>query len=320
MSEKWSDAKGGRADEDETAEPLSSESSQEGAGEPVEEAEEREGSVPSDAVQIYLKQIRSSTLLTFKEEVLLAKKIEKGDHGARQKLIESNLRLVVSIGKHYLNRGLPFSDIIEEGNIGLITAVGKYDYHKGFRFSTYASWWIRQSISRAIINQGRLIRLPVHVVERVNHYLAHLADLVQELGRQPRLSEIAQKLGLTGEAIKDTQQLLKRTYSLDSPIDEGQETALGEMIEDTGSVSPALQVEGARRRSDVMKWLELLKENERRVIVLRFGLEGEDPYTLEKIGQVIGLTRERIRQIESGAFRKLRDIINQQASGIEAFL
>jgi RNA polymerase primary sigma factor/RNA polymerase nonessential primary-like sigma factor len=275
---------------------------------------------PADAVKTYLRDIRRSTLLTFKDEVMLAKKIAKGDEPARQRMIESNLRLVVSIGKRYMNRGLPFSDIIEEGNIGLIKAVEKYNHTKGFRFSTYASWWIRQSIERAIINQGKLIRLPVHVVERVNHYLAHLEDLVQELGREPKIGEISNKMKLKDDDVDRIQQLLRKTYSLDSPISANKETSLRDVIEDTSQISPINKVEGVRRREDILRWMEHLKDNERQVIILRFGLEGDEPHTLEEIGKIFGLTRERVRQIEATALRKLRGIIAQKTIGPDEIL
>lgn len=262
-----------------------------------------------DAVKLYLKDIRRSALLTFQDEIDLAKKIVKGDEPSRQRMIESNLRLVVSIGKRYLNRGLPFSDIIEEGNIGLIKAVEKYDYKKGFRFSTYASWWIRQAIERAIINQSKLIRLPVHVVERVNHYLGHLEDLVQELGREPENVEISQKMMIPEGDVGNIQKLMRKTYSLDSPISEGKVTSLKDIIEDTRQSSPMSRAEGVRRREDLTRWISKLSANEKKVIVLRFGLEGDEPHTLEKIGKIFGLTRERVRQIEGAALRKLRNII-----------
>ncbi len=314
MNEKWSNLEKDDRECEETEEPE-----QEGGGSWALEEAEEEAALTTDAVQIYLKEIRCSALLTFKDEISLAKKIAKGDKKARQRLIESNLRLVVNIGKHYLNRGLPFSDIIEEGNIGLIKAVEKYDYRKGFRFSTYASWWIRQSLTRGIINQGKLIRLPVHVVEQVNHYLANLEDLVQELGREPQTDEISKKMGMSERAVGELQQLLKKTYSLDSPISDFKETSLGDVIEDTEQISPAAKVEGVKRREDLLRWMRRLKQNEQRVIMMRFGLAQEEPYTLEKIGKVIGLTRERVRQIESAALRKLRDILNEQAIGPEAF-
>lgn len=294
----------------ETFPNLDSEDAQEEAA--PEEAEPQEQ--PSgDAVKSYLRNIRRSKLLTFQDEVELAKRILKGDESARQRMIESNLRLVVSIGKRYLNRGLPFSDIIEEGNIGLIKAVEKYNHEKGFRFSTYASWWIRQSIERAIINQGKLIRLPVHVVERVNNYLGHLDDLVQELGREPEIIEISKKMKMKEKDIDGIQRLMRKTYSLDSPIASGKTISLKDVIEDTSQISPATRVEGVQRREGLTNWLAQLNPNERKVIVLRFGLQGDEPNTLEQIGRVFGLTRERVRQIEVVALRKLRNIIAEKA-------
>lgn len=322
MSEEWvkeekeEDVNGEESQE--TSEDLE-ETAPESEGASSEEPEDRYAP-PPDAVKTYLRDIRRSTLLTFKDEVMLAKKIAKGDEAARQRMIESNLRLVVSIGKRYMNRGLPFSDIIEEGNIGLIKAVEKYNHKKGFRFSTYASWWIRQSIERAIINQGKLIRLPVHVVERVNHYLAHLEDLVQELGREPEIGEISKKMKLQEEDVDRIQQLLRKTYSLDSPISANKETSLRDVIEDTSQVSPINKAEGVRRREDILGWMTLLKDNERQVIILRFGLEGDEPHTLEEIGKLFGLTRERVRQIESTALRKLRGIIAEKTIGPDEIL
>jgi len=282
--------------------------------------EEEQELPPPDAVKTYLRDIRRSTLLTFKDEVMLAKKILKGDEAARQRMIESNLRLVVSIGKRYLNRGLPFSDIIEEGNIGLIKAVEKYDHKKGFRFSTYASWWIRQSIERAIINQGKLIRLPVHVVERVNNYLAHVEDLVQELGREPDTLEISHKMKIPEKDIDHIQRLMRKTYSLDSPIASGKTTSLKDIIEDRSQVSPMTRAEGVQRRKGLIQWLGMLNPNERKVIILRFGLQGDEPFTLERIGKVFGLTRERVRQIEAVALRKLRNIIAEKTIQVEDLL
>jgi len=265
-----------------------------------------------DSVKTYLRDIRRASLLTFQDEVMLAKRILQGDESARQRMIESNLRLVVSIGKRYLNRGLPFSDIIEEGNIGLIKAVEKYNHEKGFRFSTYASWWIRQAIERAIINQGKLIRLPVHVVERVNHYLAHLEDLVQELGREPETLEISKKMKMQEKDVDQIQRLMRKTYSLDSPIATGKTASLKDVIEDTSQASPMNRAESIQRREELIQWLSKLNPNEQKVIILRFGLQGDEPNTLEQIGRVFGLTRERVRQIEAVALRKLRGIIAEK--------
>jgi RNA polymerase nonessential primary-like sigma factor len=265
-----------------------------------------------DAVKSYLKDIRKSTLLNFEQEQELGKRIAEGDFHAREQMIESNLRLVVSIGKRYMNRGLPFSDIVEEGNIGLIKAVEKFNYLRGFRFSTYASWWIRQFIERAIINQAKIIRLPVHVVERLNKYLSELEQLVQELGREPKVHEIAERLKLSEREVTDLKQLIRTTYSLDSPISERTGTFLRDVIEDPVGVSPAMTAEGVRRRENLMEWIHELPEKEKTVIVLRFGLDGGEAHTLEEIGQTLGLTRERVRQIETAALVKLRATIEKK--------
>lgn len=265
-----------------------------------------------DAVKSYLKDIRKSVLLTFEEEQELGKRVKEGDFAARERMIEANLRLVVSIGKRYINRGLPFSDLIEEGNIGLIKAVEKFDYSRGFRFSTYAAWWIRQSIERAIINQGRLIRLPVHVVERLNRYLSEVEQLVQELGRDPRPDEIATRMNIPEEEVTGLKQLIRTTYSLDSPIGDRADTFLRDVIEDPMGVSPAYTAEGVQRREDIMEWVIGLPEREKRVIILRFGLDGGEAQTLEEIGRNLDLTRERVRQIETAALGKLREAIEKK--------
>jgi len=277
-----------------------------------EEEEESKGSDGLDAVKSYLKEIRKSTLLTFEEEQALAKRIAKGDEKAREKMIESNLRLVVSIGKRYINRGLLFSDIIEEGNIGLIKAVEKFNYKRGFKFSTYGSWWIRQSIERAIINQGKLIRLPVHIVEKVNHYLSIVEHLMQKKDREPLPKEISDRMGISEEEVLDIRKLIRRTYSLDSPVSGHDDTSLKDIIEDRSIVSPSRTAEGIKQRETIIQWLENLRENERRVITLRFGLDGGEPQTLEEIGKLFGLTRERVRQIEIAGITKLRGVIGNK--------
>ena len=273
-----------------------------------------------DAVKSYLKDIRKSTLLNFEQEQELGKRIAAGDQKARQQMIESNLRLVVSIGKRYMNRGLPFSDIVEEGNIGLIKAVEKFNYARGFRFSTYASWWIRQFIERAIINQAKIIRLPVHVVERLNRYLSELEEMVQELGREPKVHEIAQRMKMSEREVTDLKQLIRTTYSLDSPISDRTGTFLRDIIEDPVSVSPAMTAEGVRRRENIMAWIQELPEKEKTVVILRFGLDGGEAHTLEEIGQTLGLTRERVRQIETAALVKLRGMIEKRTMTQEDLL
>jgi RNA polymerase primary sigma factor/RNA polymerase nonessential primary-like sigma factor len=262
-----------------------------------------------DTLKSYLREVRRSTLLTFKQEQQLGKRVMAGDEAARQQMIEANLRLVISIGKRYMNRGFPFADIVEEGNLGLIKAVEKFNYKKGFRFSTYASWWIRQFIERAIINQGKLVRLPVHVVERLNRYLGKVEQLVHELGREPSSEEVAGRMKTSLEEVEDLKQLVRTTSSLDSPINEGQDTFLRDVIEDPLCLSPADTAEGVLRRSEMMAWLKELPEKERTVILARFGLDGEESRTLEEIGREMGLTRERVRQIETAALVRLRGII-----------
>ncbi len=264
-----------------------------------------------DTVKSYLREIRNSTLLTFEDEQELGKRVMEGDSVARDKMIEANLRLVISIGKRYMNRGFPFSDIVEEGNLGLIKAVEKFNYKRGFRFSTYASWWIRQFIERAIINQGKLIRLPVHVVERLNRFMANVEQLGQEVGREPRFDEIAGRMKITEEDVSGLKQLIRTTCSLDSPISDRTDTFLRDVIEDPMSISPAETAEGVMRREELMGWVKDLHEKERKVIILRFGLDGGEAQTLEEIGQSLGLTRERVRQIETAALVKLRGVIEQ---------
>jgi RNA polymerase primary sigma factor/RNA polymerase nonessential primary-like sigma factor len=290
----------------------------------VEEAEEKPEAEPAetmDAIKSYLKEIRKSVLLTFEQEQDLGKRIqEQGDEDARQQMIESNLRLVVSMGKRYINRGLPFSDIIEEGNIGLIRAVEKFDYKRGFKFSTYASWWIRQAIERAIINQSKMIRLPVHVVEKLNHYMAISEQLMQEINHVPTAKEVARRMKVKEDEILEIQQLIRKTYSLDSPIGGREDTSLKDVIEDTSQIPPSIMAIGIRNREEIEKWLGTLKENERKVVTLRFGLAGEMSHTLEEIGNVFGLTRERVRQIEHSAITKLRAIIDEKTIKPEEIL
>jgi RNA polymerase primary sigma factor/RNA polymerase nonessential primary-like sigma factor len=279
------------------------------ADQPEKESSRSEG---LDTLKSYLREVRRSTLLTFKQEQHLGKLVMAGDEQARQQMIESNLRLVISIGKRYMHRGFPFSDIVEEGNLGLIKAVEKFNYKRGFRFSTYASWWIRQYIERAIINQGKLVRLPVHVVERLNRYLGRVEQLVQELGREPRAQEVAVKMKTSEEEVLDLKQLVRTTCSLDSPINDQSDTFLRDVIEDPTGLSPDETADGVRRRTELMAWIKELPDKEQTVIVSRFGLDGDEARTLEEIGRQMGLTRERVRQIEMMALGRLRNTIERK--------
>lgn len=299
-----------RGEEDEDAESGShAEAEESGSDNRPAESGRAEG---LDTIKSYLREVRKSTLLNFKQEQALGKRVMAGDEAARQEMIEANLRLVISIGKRYMNRGFPFADIVEEGNLGLIKAVEKFNYKRGFRFSTYASWWIRQFIERAIINQGKLVRLPVHVVERLNRYLGKVEQLVHELGREPRADEVAAKLKTSVAEVDDLKQLVRTTCSLDSPISDRQDTFLRDVIEDPLCLTPAETTEGVMRRAELMAWVKDLPEKERIVILARFGLDGAESRTLEEIGQEMGLTRERVRQIETAALARLRGIIERK--------
>jgi len=299
-----------RGDEEEETDSQSHVGANESGGErPSSGSGRAEG---LDTIKSYLREVRKSTLLNFKQEQALGKRVMAGDEAARQEMIEANLRLVISIGKRYMNRGFPFADIVEEGNLGLIKAVEKFNYKRGFRFSTYASWWIRQFIERAIINQGKLVRLPVHVVERLNRYLAKVEQLVHEHGREPLAEEVAAKLKVSVAEVDDLKQLVRTTCSLDSPISDRQDTFLRDVIEDPLCLTPADTAEGVMRRAELMAWVNELPEKERTVILARFGLDGAESRTLEEIGQDMGLTRERVRQIESAALARLRGIIERK--------
>ncbi len=273
-----------------------------------------------DAIKYYLKEIRKTPLLTFEQEQELAKRIEKGDQEARARMIEANLRLVVAIGKKYINRGLQFSDIIEEGNLGLIRAVEKFQYERGFKFSTYASWWIKQSIERAIVNQTRTIRLPVHIAEIVNSYLRTVRQLTQSLGREPQIEEIAKKMKVTVDKVRSVSQVVRETYSLDMLIGDQEEDTLKDVLQDTNAVSPASFSDEIRRKEFIDEWLQQLSISERRVIEMRFGLVDGEPRTLDAIGREFGITRERVRQIETQALNKLRAITKRKKIDFEGML
>ncbi len=276
--------------------------------------------VSKDPIRIYLEEIRRTRLLRAEEELELAERISKGDDEARRIMIESNLRLVVNIAKRYVNRGLPLLDLIEEGNLGLIRAVEKFDYRRGFRFSTYATWWIRQAIERAIVNQARIIRLPVHVSEDINVVLKAERKLFQELGCEPTMQDLADHLDLPLTKITHLLQLVRRTSSIETPIGLDDEQELMDLIEDEKAVMPSAMVEEEKKVTLIFNWLDELHENERDIIVLRFGLDDGEPKTLEAIGQRYGVTRERIRQIEATALRKLKRITVRLNIGLEEIL
>ena len=273
-----------------------------------------------DAIKYYLKEIRKTPLLTFEQEQELAKRIEQGDGDARAKMIEANLRLVVAIGKKYINRGLQFSDIIEEGNLGLIRAVEKFQYERGFKFSTYASWWIKQSIERAIVNQTRTIRLPVHIAEIVNSYMRAVRQITQSLGREPQIEEIAKKMRITVDKVRSISQVVRETYSLDMLIGDQEEDTLKDILQDNNALSPASFSDDIRRREHIDEWLQQLSVSERKVIELRFGLNDGEPKTLDSIGKEFGITRERVRQIETQALNKLRAITKRKKIDLEGML
>ena len=263
----------------------------------------------NDPVKMYLKEIGRVDLLTAEEEVEIAKRIEAGDQEARKILISSNLRLVVSIAKKYTGRGMLFLDLIQEGNMGLIKAVEKFDYRKGFKFSTYATWWIRQAITRAIADQARTIRIPVHMVETINKMTRFQRQLVQELGREPSAEEIAEKMGpnFTADKIREIQKIALDPVSLETPIGEEEDSHLGDFIEDKDAMSPDRYANNQLLRDEIDNVLKTLPEREEKVIRLRFGLEDGRTRTLEEVGKEFDVTRERIRQIEAKALRKLKN-------------
>lgn len=283
-------------------------------------ADSSSGQKGLDAIKYYLKEIRKTPLLTFEQEQELAKRIAQGDQEARAKMIESNLRLVVAIGKKYINRGLQFSDIIEEGNLGLIRAVEKFQYQRGFKFSTYASWWIKQAIERAIVNQTRTIRLPVHIAEIVNSYLRATRQLTQSLGRDPQIEEIAKKMKVPVEKVRSISQVVRETYSLDMLIGDQEEDTLKDILQDNNALSPATFSDEIRRREYIDEWLQQLSVSERKVIEMRFGFVDGEPKTLDSIGKEFGITRERVRQIETQALNKLRAITKRKKIDLEEML
>lgn len=259
-----------------------------------------------DPVRMYLKEIGRVPLLSPEEEVQLAKRMEVGDEEAKRRLAEANLRLVVSIAKRYVGRGMLFLDLIQEGNLGLIKAVEKFDYQKGFKFSTYATWWIRQAITRAIADQARTIRIPVHMVETINKLIRVSRQLLQELGREPSPEEIAQEMNISQEKVREIMKIAQEPVSLETPIGEEEDSHLGDFIEDHDARAPAEEASFTLLREQLDEVLKTLTDREQKVLRLRFGLDDGRARTLEEVGQKFGVTRERIRQIEAKTLRKLR--------------
>ena len=265
-----------------------------------------EGISLDDPVRMYLKEIGRVPLLTAEEEVELARRMEAGDESARHRLEEANLRLVVSIAKRYVGRGMLFLDLIQEGNLGLLKAVEKFDYSKGYKFSTYATWWIRQAITRAIADQARTIRIPVHMVETINKYIRISRQLLQELGRDPTAEEVAKHMGLSTPRVREIMKISQEPVSLETPIGEEEDSHLGDFIEDEAALDPADAASMMLLKEQISEVLKTLAPREAEVLRLRFGLEDGRSRTLEEVGQSFGVTRERIRQIEAKALRKLR--------------
>ncbi|MEQ1976019.1 RNA polymerase sigma factor RpoS [Xenorhabdus sp. SGI240] len=271
-----------------------------------------------DATQLYLGEIGFSPLLTAEEEVLFARRALRGDVAARQRMIESNLRLVVKISRRYSNRGLALLDLIEEGNLGLIRAVEKFDPEKGFRFSTYATWWIRQTIERAIMNQTRTIRLPIHIVKELNVYLRTARELAHKLDHEPSIEEIAEKLDKPIEDVSRMMRLNERITSVDTPMSGDSDKALLDILSDENDSGPETTIQDDDMKQSIVKWLFELNAKQREVLARRFGLLGYEAETLEDVGREIGLTRERVRQIQVEGLRRLRDILHTQGLNIES--
>ncbi len=265
-----------------------------------------------DPIKAYLKDIRHIPLLKPEEEITIAKKIKRGDKKAREQMIRSNLRLVINIAKKYMNLGIPLSDLIEEGNIGLMRAVDKFEPSKGFRFSTYAAWWIKQSISRSIIDQGKMIRIPVYMNEEIAKCKKVTEELTHNLKRRPRASEVAKKLQVSVEKVREINQWVAKMASLDAPIGEDGEGQVKDLIEDENLMSPDEELEDFFNKERAKELLGMMSKRERQILDMRFGISDGNRYTLAAIAKKMGVSRERIRQLEAAAIKKLRKIINQQ--------
>ena len=278
-----------------------------------EEALDVEGpDVSTDSLQLFLKDIGKVDLLTAPQEIELAKRIERGDHAAKQTMVEANLRLVVSIAKRYRNQGLPFLDLIQEGTIGLVRAAEKFDYRKGFKFSTYATWWIRQAVARALADKSRTIRMPVHVVEKLNKIVRSERKLRGELGREPNAAEIAHDLDLSPDEVEQIRRSAQLPVSLEKPVGDDDESEFGHFLTDETALLPEEAAEQALRRDTLKSVLCSLSPREQQILELRYGLDGEQPRTLDEVGRAFNVTRERIRQIENQCLKKLRALADCQ--------
>jgi RNA polymerase primary sigma factor len=265
-----------------------------------------------DSLRLYLRSIGKVQLLTAEEEVCLAKRIERGDVAAKQQMIEANLRLVVSIAKGYLGRGMNFLDLIQEGSLGLIRAVEKFDYRRGYKFSTYATWWIRQAVTRSIADKGRTIRIPVHMVERLNKVIHAERALIQQLGRDPAPTEIAAELEWSTREVREVLRMAQQPVSLEKPVGDEEESALGDFVEDATAESPFEVASEALRRQSVSRVLASLPRREREVLEMRYGITGDRVRTLDEVGRAFNITRERVRQIESRTLKKLQSLPEAQ--------
>jgi RNA polymerase primary sigma factor len=274
--------------------------------------EELQREITTDSLQLFLKDIGKVELLTAAQEVELAKRIERGDHRAKQEMVEANLRLVVSIAKRYRNQGLPFLDLIQEGTIGLVRAAEKFDYRKGFKFSTYATWWIRQAVARALADKARTIRMPVHVVEKLNKISRSERKLRAELGREPFAWEIARELELSSDEVEQIRRSAQAPVSLEKPVGDEEESEFGHFITDESAPAPEDEAETSFRKETLTKVLGMLSPRERAVLELRYGLDGKPPRTLDEVGRTFNVTRERIRQIENQSLKKLRALADSQ--------
>jgi RNA polymerase primary sigma factor len=285
---------------------------EEAESEPAPNLAVAERDVTTEALQLFLKDIGKVPLLTAAQEVELAKRIERGDHAAKQKMVESNLRLVVSIAKNYRNQGLPFLDLIQEGTLGLVRAAEKFDYRKGFKFSTYATWWIRQAVARALADKARTIRMPVHVVEKLNKIGRIERKLLGELGREPATEEIAAELDLPVEEVEQIRRSAQVPISLEKPVGDDEESEFGHFLADEHEPAPDEAAETTLRKETLGRILDTLSLRERRVLEMRYGLDGQQPRTLDEVGRTFNVTRERVRQIENQCLKKLQALAEAQ--------